>query len=748
MSSHRIRLLAVLLLAGFTGLVHAQGLREEIVSRDFQGVPTFVRGGLGTLARGERGAAAVQLLREVTGRTFTGTGTEDFVIVRQQEDELGQVHIRAQQRLRGLPVVGGVLIVPADAKTGEGYLVNGNFAPDRGLPRAPSVAAGTALESALREAGIGSWEVLDKPSLTYVIGPDDAACLAWAALVSYIGEEGLEIDRVFADATDGSLVVRHPQIHRAKDRKTYTSDYTTDLPGWLLISEGGSSSYPIAQTAHDHTGTVYDYYLSRHGRDSLNGSGMTIKSSVDALTPTGSPNNAFWTGTQAAYGPGDGNKFGPFGNGLDMVAHELTHGVTDHTSDLNGWGEPGALDEAMSDIFGAAAETWARGGVINSNTWKIGEDVYTPNTAGDALRYMNNPTQDKVSRDYYPSRYTGGVDNGGVHWNSGIANLAFYLLVQGGQHPRGVTPGVVTGIGMLKAERIFYRAQTVMLAPNSDFEEMRASTAQAARDLYGPAEVASVHAAWCAVGVPGCPDYDGVHEAATCRAISGWALDWLEEGETTAVDVYDGSTRRATVPANRCRPDVGCHGFSYVPSTAFKDGRYHTVYVRHASTNLDLVQTPRTLICNVSVFTNQKPAEFPDATGGPWSVGNDVTVSTAGIITHLRYYKALGEDGPHVLKLWPIGGGPALAEKTVDFGSGQPAGWVTADITNVPVAANTTYRVSVTTYTKQSKTACGLSSPVTNGPLKATGGAWSQGDGVFPSTGSCSNYWTDVIFDQ
>ena len=753
MQAHRTRLFAALVLATYASLAQAQGLPpgapgEEIVSRDSRGVPTFVKGELGTLARGERGAAAIQFLREITGRTFTGTGTEDFVVVRQQQDELGQVHIKAHQRLRGLPVVGGEMVVHADAKTGRVHLVNGQFAPDRGLPRAPSIEAGKAIESALREAGIGSWEILDKPSLTYVIGPDDATYLAWAALVSYAGEEGLEIDRVFADATDGSLVVRHPQIHRAKNRRTYTANYSSNLPGTLLITEGGSSSDTIAQTAHDYTGTTYDYYLSRHGRDSLNNAGMTLISSVHYVDPWSGPNNAFWTGSQMAYGDGDGTTYGPFGNGLDVVAHELTHGVTQFTSGLQYANEPGALNEALSDIFGAAVEAWARG--LGSNTWKMGEDVYTPGTPGDAFRYLNNPTQDGSSKDYYPTRYTGSADNGGVHWNSGIANLAFYLIVQGGQHPRGVTSYVVTGIGLSKAERIFYRAQTAgYLTSTSNFQAMRNATAQAARDLYSASDEASVHAAWCAVGVPGCPVYDGVHEVANCRTISGWALDTTRSGVSTSVDIYDGSTKRSTVPANQCFGGAaGCHGFSYTPSTAFKNGQYHTVYVRHANTNINLSQTPKTFICKVSVFTSQTPAEVLETNGTAWSVGNDITPSINGFITHLRYYKAAGEDGSHTLKLWPIGGGSPLAQGPVNFGTGLPAGWVTVDIPDVPVTANTTYRVSVTTYNKQTKTSCGLSTPVVNGPVKATGGAWVQGDGVFPTTGSCSNFWTDVYFDQ
>ena len=135
----------------------------------------------------------------------------------------------------------------------------------------------------------------------------------------------------------------------------------------------------------------------------------------------------------------------------------------------------------------------------------IGDEIYTPNTPGDALRYMNDPTEDGRSRDYYPERYTGFEDNGGVHWNSGIANLAFYLMVEGGSHPRGKTNISVPSIGMIKAEQIFYRAQTEYLGPSSNFEAARNATAQAAADLYGAVEVSAVHDAWCAVGVPGCP---------------------------------------------------------------------------------------------------------------------------------------------------------------------------------------------------------------------------------------------------
>ena len=201
---------------------------------------------------------------------------------------------------------------------------------------------------------------------------------------------------------------------------------------------------------------------------------------------------------------------------FDVIAHELTHGVTDFESDLLYQKESGALNEALSDIFGVSADSYSRGGTIDASTWKLGEEVYTPGTSGDALRYMNDPDLDGYSKGYYPERLypgsctpSGNNDQCGVHGNSGIANLAYYLLVQGGTHPRGKTTVNVPAIGMIKAEQIFYRAQTTYLTSSSNFSAARTATTQAAADLYGQTEVDAVHDAWCAVGVPGCPAPSG-----------------------------------------------------------------------------------------------------------------------------------------------------------------------------------------------------------------------------------------------
>src|ERR1051326_6237154 len=172
--------------------------------------------------------------------------------------------------------------------------------------------------------------------------------------------------------------------------------------------------------------------------------------------------------------------------------------------------ESGALNEATSDIMGNPCEAYSKnGGTPNSNTWKVGEDIYTPATSGDALRYMNNPTADGYSKDYYPERILGTADNGGVHGNSGIANLAYYLMVMGGTHPRGMTSVNVTALSATSstsldmAQRIWYRALTTYFTSSTGFAGARTGTVQAATDLYGAAAAATVTAAWDCVAAPG-----------------------------------------------------------------------------------------------------------------------------------------------------------------------------------------------------------------------------------------------------
>lgn len=249
---------------------------------------------------------------------------------------------------------------------------------------------------------------------------------------------------------------------------------------------------PAAVDAHVNAGKVYDYYLETFNRDSFDGEGAKIISSVHVGEAW---NNAAWNGKLMMYGDGDGRNFLPLSGGLDVIAHELTHAVTDRTAGLVYENESGALNESLSDIMGA---------MVDRDDWQIGEEIYTPDIEGDALRSMSDPTsvQNAITGpypDHYNDRYTGEEDNGGVHINSSINNKAAYLVAEGGNH-YDVT---VEGIGREKTEQIYYRALTKYLTSTSDFSMMRQAAIQAASDLYGEnsSAVEAVNRAYDAVGV-------------------------------------------------------------------------------------------------------------------------------------------------------------------------------------------------------------------------------------------------------
>jgi thermolysin len=271
--------------------------------------------------------------------------------------------------------------------------------------------------------------------------------------------------------------------------------------------------------AHVYTGWTYDYFFKRFNRRGLNDANIPIVSLVHParrieffdlfeIVPDFYL-NAFYAGDGImVYGEGlpagvtiGGQTVDFFSGALDIVTHELTHGVTDYTSRLIYQNESGALNESFSDIMAAGAEFFfqpAGSGGMRAE-YLIGEDVIRPG----GIRSMSDPGT-FGDPDHYSRRFTGTDDNGGVHINAGISNHAFYLAIEGGTNR---TSGLsVTGVGpgnREQIERIFYRAFTQMLPANATFSVARAATLQAARDLYnaGSAAERAVQQAWTAVGV-------------------------------------------------------------------------------------------------------------------------------------------------------------------------------------------------------------------------------------------------------
>ncbi len=460
----------------------------EVAGSHDDGVPFMLKGSLDN-ASGLQGIAAAFRLNAT-----------DLVMKRSTVDEQGNSHIRYGQTKNGLPVIGGELIVHKDAN-GKIFMANGS-ARDGELVPAVARISGEAARAAALDNTVGRHIASEGDArLVYIRSEkDNRLKLAYHVVVT---GEGLDLpirDNVYVNALTGGIEATHSEIHSAKNRAVYSGNNTTSLPGTLKRSEGGAvTGDSHVDGNYDHLGTTYDCYSVNFGRDSYNGTGAQLRSTVHHST---NYTNAFWNGTQMVYGDSDGVQSRPLGLSLDVTVHELTHAVTSSESNLVYSNESGALNEGLSDIFGAYCESWKRSWTVDAAVWMVGDDVWTPATAGDALRYMANPTQDGSSKDYYPTRYTGTSDNGGVHWNSGIANLAFVLLTQGGTHPRAVTTTQVTGIGIQKAGQIFYRANRDLFTSSTTFAQAKTYTEQAATQLgYTTAEVASVSAAWQAVGV-------------------------------------------------------------------------------------------------------------------------------------------------------------------------------------------------------------------------------------------------------
>ena len=496
----------------------------------------------------------------------------------------GKAHVRLDQTLDGVPVFGAQAIVHL-ASDGEVSDVTDRWARDLVVDTVPRITAGDAIALAERREGPS----LESPDADlFVLRHRGRDHLVWRVQLQQLdGTARSAMPVVFVDAHTEEVVRRYDNLQtastghastayngdisfpvdqisgrwhlRSSDDGVGTYDLLGGTPSWISsssltdVTSGSVDGFgdEVAVDAHFGAVQTHAYYAAMHGRDGIDGSGgpnLSDGVTVSAVHYGEGYANAFWNGSAMVYGDGDGWNAGPL-TSLDIAAHEMTHGVTQHTAGLIYDGESGALNEAMSDIFAALVEQYVEGD--GPDRWKIGEDCWTPNTAGDALRDMSNPTVDYASRDHYDTRYTGLSDNGGVHWNSGIANLAFHLLVEGGVHPNP-THRVVTvqGIGWDKAGAIFYGALTEHMTPSTDFFGARAATIAAAEGLYGAgsAEADAVADAWAEVGVgsPAGGDTTPVEPPPEPGELVS-ALDLLlsgDKGETQpfAIEVPEGAT--------------------------------------------------------------------------------------------------------------------------------------------------------------------------------------------------------------
>jgi Zn-dependent metalloprotease/subtilisin-like proprotein convertase family protein len=518
-----------------------------------------------------------------------GTGVNDaWRSIRSETDELGMRHLKYQQLYRNIPVVTGEYIL--HESKGRITSANGVFYKGLNIPVNAGVSEKQALDAATRSTGATKflWESsVKEQEILHGHGHDNAYPkgelvilpslpgmkergyrLAWKFDVYaldphmrwniYVDAQNAEVlfkeERICNVTVNGTAVTKYSGVrtlqtdstgagqYRLRDYSrgggietydmntgtTYANavDFTDSDNYWNTTTNQDDAAYD----AHWGTQMTYDYYMGTHSRNSYNNTGGVLKSYVHYNL---NYNNAFWNGSVMTYGDGNGSTFSPLTE-IDIIAHEITHGVTEYSSDLIYSYESGALNESFSDIFGVTIDFFARPATAN---FLIGDQSYTPATSGDALRYMNNPNQagdpDTYLGNYWEST---SYDNGGVHINSGVQNFWYYLLCQGGSgtNDNGFAYNV-TGIGMTKARMIAYRNNNVYLTSGSQFADAAFYALKSANDLYGTCspEAIAVKNAWDAVGVYGLQLNANATASVSGASCEGGSIQLSASGGTT-----------------------------------------------------------------------------------------------------------------------------------------------------------------------------------------------------------------------
>lgn len=450
---------------------------------------------------------------------------EDLASEGAEADDLGMTHARFVEKKEKVPVWGADLVVHFDAQ-GELVGVNGRYLPlsvptlDPTLGADEARVAATLEARALRPEADPSLFVTKAPSLViYPISPTDGR-LAWAVDTALDGASPPFATEILIDATDGSVLHRADEIETLEGsgvgvfgdtepltitsrrgyfwledpsrggQKTYSAAGADRLPGTEVHSKQTNhwdetgDAHGAAVDAHAGVAEVYDYFLKVHKRAGWDGKAHGPRSVVHYSQGY---DNAYCDGKQLVFGDGDGTTFSPFPAALDVIAHEYTHGITFKTAKLVYEGQSGALNEAISDIFGSIiSQSYGK-----KTDWKVGEAIYHPNGRPAPLRDIADPhqTNDPASMSEYVDTTD---DNGGVHLNSTIVAHAAYLMSEGGSFGRGIGPKATA--------QVWFRALTHYLTSQATFRDAADATISAAKDLGGGKDQV-VRAAWVEVGV-------------------------------------------------------------------------------------------------------------------------------------------------------------------------------------------------------------------------------------------------------
>ncbi|MGV4986004.1 M4 family metallopeptidase [Streptomyces sp. NRAIS4] len=475
-----------------------------------------------------------------------GLGAKEKLVVKDVvKDADGTVHTRYERTYAGLPVLGGDLVVHT-AKSGktEG-VTKANKATIKVASLKPQITAAKAEKQAVSAAKtLGSAKSTADGARKVIWAGSGTPVLAYETIVGGLQDDGTPNQlHVITDAATGKKLFAYQGIENAtgtgKTLYSGTVSLTTTQSGSSYnltdASRGGHKTYNLARktsgkgtlvanstntfgtgtastSSSDQTAAAdaaygaqetWDFYKSTFGRSGIKNDGVGAYSRVHYGR---NYVNAFWDDSCfcMTYGDGEGNA-DPL-TSLDVAGHEMSHGVTANTAGLDYSGESGGLNEATSDIFGTGVEFYANN-AKDPGDYLIGEKINI-NGDGTPLRYMDKPSKDGGSADYWSS----SVGNLDVHYSSGVANHFFYLLSEGSGSKtiNGVTydsptsnGSTVTGIGRDKALQIWYKALTTYFTSTTDYKAARTGTLSAAADLYGSGstEYKAVAAAWSGVNV-------------------------------------------------------------------------------------------------------------------------------------------------------------------------------------------------------------------------------------------------------
>lgn len=508
-------------------------------------VPLFVKEKFAEKFSSSSSSNALNYLKKNEGKTGIKNPDKNLKVKNIQKDKLGMTHVRYNQAVNGVSVEGSEVVVHFN-KNNEVVSVNGrinqNIAEDP-VDTTVSLSSDAALKSALSSVNAPE-ELTYEPSTELVVLPFEGEhYTAYKVNVNFMGEEPGNWF-VFVDANTGKVIDQYNGLMHANEGKSQKgvgkgvhgehrelhitqvkepnsgtkfalADYSHENLGGIETYDAKNDNTSSNDTlyvgnsaafigdydralvdAHYNSEKVYEYFLNEHGRNSLDGEGMAIISKVHYGT---NYNNASWNGRWMTYGDGDGIFMTSLSAGLDVAAHEMTHGVITHSANLVYRNQSGALNESFADVFGA---------LVDDSDWEMGEDIMAPAAKAEGvtvLRSLSNPNSVIVSNEQRRAYSTNGgvypdhmdefynmptsVDGGGVHVNSSITNHAAYLIAQ--------------EIGREKLGQIYYRALTVYLTSNSDFSDAREAVVQSAIDLYGEGsvEVAAANAGFDAVGI-------------------------------------------------------------------------------------------------------------------------------------------------------------------------------------------------------------------------------------------------------